>query len=167
MVENFIIIEATETSLDSFISLLEEVGQWLWEKGIKQWPPGTFRHNQKRLAYFVSNGCLILAYHKTTLAGGCVLSDVNLGWPEPSKHAMYLNSLGVARFAAGQGLGAQIIDFCDQVVCRRGKSIIRLDCWDENSFLKSYYQSVGFTMLPALAEKDYFIRLFEKGSYGI
>ena len=43
-----------------------------------------------------------------------------------------------------------------------GKSLIRLDCWDGNEFLKSYYQGEGFRMLEAVQEDDYFVRLYEK-----
>lgn len=44
----------------------------------------------------------------------------------------------------------------------RQKSFIRLDCWEGNDFLKSYYQREGFTMLEAISAGDYFVRLFEK-----
>ncbi len=162
MPEKFTIIESTGQSLDDFILLLEQVGAWLWEKGVKQWAPGNFRNNRKRLAYFVENGCLILAYYDRDLAGGCILSEINPGWPESSNNAMYLNSLAVARFAAGQKLGMHIINACAKEVCKRGKSTIRLDCWDGNSFLKSYYQREGFKMLEAIPVNDYLVRLFEK-----
>jgi GNAT superfamily N-acetyltransferase len=160
--EKFTITESTDQSLDSFIILLEQVGDWLWEKGVQQWEPGSFRNSRERLAHFIENGCLILAYQNDKLAGGCILSEVNPGWPESSDDAMYLNSLVVARFAAGQGLGTQIINTCTNVVHKRGKSTIRLDCWDGNTFLKTYYQKEGFKMLEPIAVDDYFVRLFEK-----
>ncbi|MBN1937459.1 MAG: GNAT family N-acetyltransferase [Anaerolineae bacterium] len=162
MTEKFDIVEATEQPLDDFILLLEQVGEWLWQKGIKQWVPGTFQKNRARLEHFIENGCLILAYQTRELAGGCILSAVNPGWPKPSHEAMYLNSLVVARFAAGQGLGTKIINVCAEVTRQRGKNLIRLDCWDGNSFLKSYYQGEGFKMLETIPENDYFVRLFEK-----
>jgi GNAT superfamily N-acetyltransferase len=160
--QKYTIVEATERSLDSFIDLLEQAGAWLWEKGVKQWAPGTFRNNRKRLAHFVKNGCLILAYQNDELAGGCILSVVNPGWPEPCNDAIYLNSLVVARFAAGQGLGRLIINACVETAQKKGKSVIRLDCWEGNTFLKSYYQQEGFKMLAAIPENDYYVRLFEK-----
>ena len=167
MLENFTIVESTEQSLDRFIDLLEQIGAWLWQKGVKQWTAGTFRNNRERLIRFVENGCLLLAYQNTELAGGCILSEVNPGWPtsfaEPSaNNAMYLNSLVVARFAAGQGLGRQIINACTTVARKRGKCVIKLDCWEGNTFLKSYYQQEGFKMLAAIPVNDYYVRLFEK-----
>jgi GNAT superfamily N-acetyltransferase len=158
----FTVAESTAQSLDDFILLLDQVGTWLWDRGIKQWEPGTFQRNRDRLERFLENGCLILAYEDGNLAGGCILSAVNPGWPTPSDDAMYLNSLAVARFAAGKGLGAQIIDVCTEAVRQRGKSLIRLDCWDGNSFLKTHYQKQGFKMLGAIPVRNYFVRLFEK-----
>lgn len=162
MPENFTIVESTEQSLDNFIDLLEQVGEWLWQKGIKQWAPGTFQNSRARLEYFVENGCLILAYQNQNLAGGCILSDVNPGWPTTTDEAMYLNSLVVARFAAGQGLGKLVINACAETARKKGKSVIRLDCWDGNTFLKSYYQQEGFKMLAAIPVNNYYVRLFEK-----
>jgi len=165
--ENFTIIEATEQSLDDFIILLEQVGAWLWQKGVKQWAPGSFQNNRGRLAHFIQSGCLILSYQDTELAGGCILSEVNPGWPPSfakasANNAMYLNALVVARFAAGQGLGRQIINACTRVARKRGKRVIRLDCWEGNTFLKSYYRRQGFKMLAAIPVNDYYVRLFEK-----
>ena len=162
MCDKFVIGEGTTESLDNFILLLDQVGEWLWDKGIKQWPPGTHQKNREKIRHLVENGCLVLAYHDQTLAGGCVLSEINPGWPIESDHAMYLTSLAVARFAAGKGLGTRILNACAQATRNRGKSSIRLDCWDGNAFLKSYYQREGFTMRQAIQVNDYFIRLFEK-----
>ncbi|MCP4166872.1 MAG: GNAT family N-acetyltransferase [Chloroflexi bacterium] len=159
--ENYTIVEASVASLDAFILLLEEVGAWLWDRGVKQWAPGSFTKNRSRLEHFIEHGCLVLAYRGTDLVGGCILSEVNPGWPEHSEHAMYLNSLAVARSAAGKRLGTHIINTCIEVTGRRCKTIIRLDCWDGNDFLKSYYRREGFTMLEAHWTGDYTIRFFE------
>jgi len=156
------VVEAAAESLDIFIPLLDEVGQWLWDKGVKQWALGTFQGDRDRLRFLVENGCLLLAYQGQRLAGGCILTEVDPGWSMSSAEAMYLSSLAVARFAAGQGLGDRIVDGCVRAARRRGKSQIRLDCWDGNEFLKSFYRRLGFRMLEAVQERDYYIRLFEK-----
>ena len=162
MEKDFTIVEATDQSLDDFILLLDQVGEWLWKKGVKQWAPGIFQENRAKLENFLRNGCLILAYQDEELAGGCILSTVNPGWPYSSEETMYLNSLVVARFAAGKGLGTKIINSSARVVRERGKRFLRLDCWDGNDFLKSYYEKEGFKKLEAIAVNDYFVRLFEK-----
>jgi ribosomal protein S18 acetylase RimI-like enzyme len=155
------VVEASVEPLDLFVPLLDEVGAWLWKKGVKQWASGTFQGDRDRLRHLVEKGCLLLAYQGQRLAGGCILTEVDPGWPTPSAEAMYLCSLAVARFAAGQGLGDRIVDGCLRAACKRGKSLIRLDCWDGNEFLKSFYRRLGFRMLEAVQEDDYFVRLFE------
>jgi GNAT superfamily N-acetyltransferase len=160
--KGYTIVEAAEEALDDFILLLEQTGKWLWKKGIKQWEPGTLQKGRGKLERYVKEGCLILAKRDGKLAGGCILSTVNPCWPKESEEAMYLNSLAVARFAAGEGLGTKIIEGCAEAVRRRGKRYIRLDCWDGNDFLKAYYQREGFKMLEAVPEDDYWVRLFEK-----
>ena len=162
MTTHLTIVESTIESLPEFIQLLDEVGQWLWDKGVKQWPPGSHHRDQEHLLHLVENGCLILAYQGERLAGGCILSEINADWPGPAKDAMYLSSLVVARFAAGTGLGTHIFAACAEAARQRGKSCLRLDCWDGNDFLKAYYQREGFRLLQAVQEHDYFVRLFEK-----
>jgi GNAT superfamily N-acetyltransferase len=157
------IVEDSGEALNDFIALLDEVGTWLWHKGVKQWAPGCHQQNRDEIQRLVNNGCLILAYDDDQLAGGCVLShDKPELWAGYANHAMYLSSLVVARFAAGTGLGSQIMALAVQATIKRGKSCIRLDCWDGNDFLKSYYQREGFAMLAAVQEHDYFVRRFEK-----
>jgi hypothetical protein len=58
-------------------------------------------------------------------------------------------------------LGRQIIDACVDAVRRKGKRLIRLDCWDGNDFLKAFYQEAGFRMLEAVPWQDYYLRPFE------
>jgi GNAT superfamily N-acetyltransferase len=103
-----------------------------------------------------------LAYRENILIGGCILSEIVPEMWANGDDSLFLSSLVVDRAAAGQGVGEQIIQFCLQVVSENKKSFIRLDCWDGNAFLKSYYQKAGFRMLNAVREKDYWVRLFEK-----
>ncbi|MBV7327822.1 GNAT family N-acetyltransferase [Chloroflexi bacterium TSY] len=156
------IVEATTQSLDEFVTLLEQVGEWLWAKGVKQWKPGAHREEREQLINLVENGCLILAYQNEVLCGGCILSEVlPQEWPDVP-NILALNKLAVARSVAGQGVGSQIIQACIRFGTKQGKSAIRLDCWDGNDFLKSYYQDEGFTMLEAIEGDGYYCRLFEK-----
>ena len=79
-----------------------------------------------------------------------------------SDDAMYVSSLVVARFAAGEGLGAELLKGCEEAVRNRGKKLLKLDCWDGNEFLKRYYRREGFRSLEAVREKGYFVGCFEK-----
>ena len=159
---SFHFVADSGVALDEFIALLDQVGEWLWNKGVMQWRPGVHTENREILKNQLEHGILVLAYQGELLAGGCVLSENPPAvWNNPSKHALYLGSLVVARFAAGHGLGKQIVERCVQVAREKGKSSLRLDCWDGNEFLKAYYQEAGFRMLGTAREADYDSRLFE------
>ena len=147
--------------IPAFIELLEEAGAWLWEKGIRQWKPGIHRISLDMINDLVENGWLVLAYQEDKLAGGCVLSRCGPGFWLPDSHALYVHKLAAARFVAGKGVGREVIHFCIQFATALGYSAIRLDCWDGNDFLKTYYQEAGFNMLNAVPEEDYRVRLFE------
>ena len=159
---NIKIIEASTESLDAFITLLDEVGEWLWNKGVKQWEPGEHRKKEVQLRTLVERGCLVLAYDGDRLAGGCILSEILPGeWPEGVDDGLMFGSFVVARFAAGQDVGHQIIQGAIQFATKRQQPAIRLDCWEGNDFLKAYYQREGFTMLDPIHLADYSIRLLE------
>jgi hypothetical protein len=49
-----------------------------------------------------------------------------------------------------------------QALLRRGKTRLRLDCWDGNEFLKIYYREQGFRDMGRAQEGDYWVRLFER-----
>lgn len=160
---SLIIFEAALDELDPFIDLLDETGAWLWDKGVKQWEVDRHRQGQDELQARIKQGYLILATKNGRLAGGCILSDMSMPvWKEIPDDAMYISSLAVARFAAGQDVGGKILAFCTNIVRRQKHTRLRLDCWEGNTFLKTYYRDRGFQQLMAVPENDYFCRLFEK-----
>ena len=67
----------------------------------------------------------------------------------------------VARWAAGRDLGGRILNAAAEAA-RRGKSRLRLDCWDGNNFLKGYYRARGFEDRGRVREEDYWVRLFQR-----
>ena len=157
------LFQSDATRLDAYIDLLEEAAEWLWAKGIHQWRPGAHRAARPKLLAQLQRGCLILAEADGRLAGGCLLTEVAPAvWPDTATDALYLSGLVVARWAAGQDLGARILDAAGEAVRRLGKARLRLDCWDGNEFLKAYYRARGFRDMGRTQENDYWVRLFER-----
>ena len=157
------IFEASADRLDAYIELVEEAATWLWARGVHQWRPGEHRAASARLLARLENGCLILAEQDGLLAGGCLLSEAAPAcWPDTPDEALYFSGLVVARRAAGRDLGGRILDEAMQAVERRSKTCLRLDCWDGNEFLKTYYREQGFRDMGRTQEEDYWVRLFER-----
>ena len=155
--------EASEEQLDAYIELVEEAAAWLWARGVRQWRPGEHRAARPDLLTKLRRGALILATRGEALAGGCLLTDIAPScWPDTPDDALYLSGLVVARWAAGQDLGGRILDAAAEAARHLGKTRLRLDCWDGNEFLKTYYRERDFRDAGRVQEGDYWVRLFEK-----
>jgi len=156
-------ITTSEKYLDAYIELLEEAAAWLWARDVHQWRPGEQRAARGELLAKLRQGALILVEQEGRLAGGCLLTEVRPAvWPDDPADAFYLSGLVVARWAAGQNLGAKILDEAMTAARQRGKKRLRLDCWDGNEFLKGYYRARGFRDLGRVQEEDYWVRLMER-----
>ena len=155
--------QADAAELDAYIDLLEEASEWLWARGVQQWRPGEHRAARLHLLAQLQRGCLILAEMDGRLAGGCLLTEIAPAcWPDTPSDAIYLSGLVVARWAAGQDLGAQILERAAEAARQRGMARLRLDCWDGNEFLKTYYRTRGFEDMGRVQEEDYWVRLFQR-----
>ncbi len=165
--DELIIVETNDARLDAYIDLLEEAASWLWTRGVYQWRPGEHRSARAELLSRLQRGSLILMEQGRRLAAGCLLTEIApTCWPDTPDDACYLSGLVVARWAAGQDLGARILDEAMCAARRRGKHRLRLDCWDGNEFLKEYYRARGFQDVGQAQEEDYWVRLFERRARG-
>jgi GNAT superfamily N-acetyltransferase len=150
--------------LDDFIEILEEVGSWLWQRGIHQWEPGSNRRQRALLEGLIQSGFLVTARSGTALLGGAIVTRrPSDEWAQlPSPDATYLHKLAVARTASGRGLGREILQHCELLAQQEGATWMRLDCWDGSSALRSYYAGAGYRELEAVGFHGYLVRLFEK-----
>lgn len=55
--------------------------------------------------------------------------------------------MAVARTAAGQNIGARMLDWASFRAAQQGKELLRLDAWKTNPGLHRYYEGQGFTMV--------------------
>jgi ribosomal protein S18 acetylase RimI-like enzyme len=150
--------------LDDFIEILEEVGSWLWQRGIHQWEPGSNRAQRPLLERLVRSGSLITARSSGRLVGGAIITPQPTDeWARlPGSGAIYLHKLAVSRVDSGQALGRRVLDFCELAAQRDGATRMRLDCWDGNAALRGYYRSAGYSELDAVESHGSLVRLFEK-----
>jgi ribosomal protein S18 acetylase RimI-like enzyme len=154
--------------LDDFIEILEEVGSWLWRRGIHQWEPGSNRAQRALLERFIQSGFLVTARSDTGLVAGAIITrQPTAEWVRlPGPGAIYLHKLAVSRMASGRGLGRQLLSHCELLARQDGATQMRLDCWDGSSSLRSYYRSAGYRELEAVESHGYLVRLFEKSLSG-
>ena|SRR5579862_207457 len=140
---HFTIERATLADLATVIDLYEDAARWLVSRGITQWRPGDY--TQGRARRNIEQDEVYLA----RLAGKPI-GKLTLMWADPEvwgeqpPDAGYVHGLAVRRSAAGQGLGALLLDQAAQRVAEVGRAYLRLDCMASNKPLRAYYEKLGF-----------------------
>lgn len=148
--------------LEPFLDLLEEAATWLWDRRVHQWAPGSMRMQAPMLADWARSGHLLTARSGSILAGGCILAPSSTEeWAAHASPSLYVHKLVVARTHAGQGLGARILADCEARARAAGVMRVRLDCWDGNAKLRSFYRACGYRELEVVPAHGYLLRLFE------
>lgn len=126
-------------------SLWTEAAAWLASRGIDQWqyPP-----HLDRIERSVAAGECWLAIHREPVGTITVdgRADPEFWTPaDEPETALYAHRMAVARWAAGQGLGAVLLDHAAHLAAAAGKRWLRLDAWRDNPGLAGYYRAQGFT----------------------
>jgi ribosomal protein S18 acetylase RimI-like enzyme len=140
------VISATADDLGHYIDLLEEVADWLAERGIKQWQPGSFRLSREYYSRSVMQGEVQLAFLDDELVGTLrLLLREPIVWPEiAADDAVYVYNLAVRRQWANRQLGSRLLSWAGQRALGIGRRCVRLDCLADNTFLQQYYARAGF-----------------------
>lgn len=149
--------------LGPFVELLEAVGAWLWDRGVRQWEPGSQRLQRPLFRHFLADGALLLARDAGGLCGGAIVTrHATPEWRGQPGGSAYLHKLAVARRAAGSGLGDRLLEAAAGWARARALPRLRLDCWDGNETLRAYYRDRHFAEGEAVASHGYRVRLFER-----
>ncbi len=149
--------------LANFVEVLEEVGTWLFERGIAQWPPGSNRAQIENFRVWIDEGDLIVLRGGHVVLGGCIVGRASYpAWDDHPEPAVYLRKLAVARSIGGRNHGHRIVERAQQWALDADRSLVRLDCWDGSQALRAYYRDLGFRELDRAKEHGYWVRLFEK-----
>jgi GNAT superfamily N-acetyltransferase len=140
------IISAQADDLGRYIDLLEEVADWLAQRGINQWRPGSFRLSADYYARSIAQGEVQLAFIGEALVGTLrLLLREPIVWPDiAADDAVYVYNLAVRRPWARQQLGVRLLAWAGHRASALGRECVRLDCLDDNAFLRRYYTQAGF-----------------------
>jgi hypothetical protein len=140
------IAQATAHDLVPFVELLEEVGDWLRERGLLPLPPGIYRESADYFAASIEKGEAYIAWLDQTAAGVFrLLSEDREVWPHERDDALYVHSLAVRRCWSGNRFGLRLLEWSEAASVAAGKAFLRLDCFADNAVLRTYYETLGFT----------------------
>lgn len=140
------IVPAQSEDLAQYIDLMEEVAEWLEERGIKQWQVGNFRRSIDYYTGSIQKQEVYLAFIQDHLAGTLriLLRELTV-WPDVAdEDGVYVHSLAVRRQWAGHGLGMRMLEWAEKQAALMGRRHVRLDCVANNEFLPLYYERAGF-----------------------
>jgi GNAT superfamily N-acetyltransferase len=144
-------IEIRAARLDELATveaLLSGASTWLASRGIDQWqyPP-----RRDRITQALQRGECFLA-----VRDGEAIATVQVdAFADPEfwdaadgpEAALYVHRMAVSRKAAGENVGAVLLDWAAERAADAGKSWLRLDAWKDNPGLHRYYERVGFDLV--------------------
>ncbi len=138
---------ARHDELDRVEGLWLEASRWLASRGIDQWqyPP-----RRRRMAQAVGAGDCHLAFRDGRLVGMVTVqrhADPEWWADDAPESALYVHDLAVSRAAAGQSVGARLLDWAGRAAARAEKPWLRLEAWKTNHVLHRYYLNQGFELL--------------------
>lgn len=163
MTSELSIAPAHEDDLPEILSILDDAAAWLRQRGIEQWPASfgqdaTWRID--RIRAYVRQGYTYLVKDRSgtpvatfTLTPGADPEYAH-GWPDGPDTGGYLFRMAVRRSAAGQRIGARIVDWASREVGRWGRKWLRVDVHRRNPELQAYYQNLGFCKVAEIASPD-------------
>ncbi len=155
------IVPVEETEVKAAAEILQEVAQWLINKGEKLWIADEIKPDKIKPIvlsgnlYFLKKGDI----HLGTIA---FQWEDKLFWPEmPQGEAAYIHRLAVRRSVGGQHLGKFMIDWAKKKAEQAGREFLRLDCPKDRTKLCQYYQSIGFVKHSTRKVDPYFVARFQ------
>ncbi|MEU1074590.1 MULTISPECIES: GNAT family N-acetyltransferase [unclassified Streptomyces] len=138
---------ALPDDLDQVEGLWLEGSRWLAGRGLDQWqyPPRRWRMEEA----IEAGDCYLVFRDGTAIATLTVHERADLEWwsEDDPTSALYVHDLVVSRAAAGQALGAHLLDWAGALAHRRSKPWLRLEAWKSNHRLHRYYLDQGFALL--------------------
>lgn len=148
--------------VDTILRWRRERRAWLAERSETQWEVPLPR---SAVAATVSAGQTWMVYDGEDPAATISLSahaDVNAWWtdfdpemvwrPEDDlADALYASAMMVPLHRAGEGLGAELLDWAGGRAFEASLTWLRLDAWTTNTGLHSYYRRQGFRHVRTVA----------------
>ena len=148
--------------LDTILAMRQEAARWLAQRGIDQWsaPWPSEEGLKATILAAIDSGDTWMAEESGQVIGTITVDSrtppPGLWTPaELAEPAQYVHRLIVRRAAAGQGLGARLLTWADEMAAQRGARWLRLDVWTTNKPLRRYYQQLGFRLVRVVHRADY------------
>ena len=128
------------------LALREAQAAWLAGRGIEQWKTGEVPLDE--IERQIRNSEWHVVRDERDLAAGVrLLWQDDDFWGVQPPTAAYVHGLMVDRRHAGRRLGRSLIAWAGGQAQRAGRSLLRLDCAEDNLALHRYYTDQGFKVV--------------------
>ncbi|NUO98607.1 MAG: GNAT family N-acetyltransferase [Nonomuraea sp.] len=146
---------AEPADLPGVLRLLADTAEWLYTRGVRQWPRQGFGAEriepliEERVLYLLDDELRYLDPDEQAPPVATIAVDDHAD-PEFWTHsddpgaALYVHKLAVARPWSGGGLGDALLDWACASAHSAGLPWLRLDCAKANPRLQDYYRKRGF-----------------------
>jgi GNAT superfamily N-acetyltransferase len=142
---------AIPADLDTVLTILHTVADWLHSRGYDQWPDGSPSLGPKKISAQIERGEFWLVHAGRDPIAVIAVSSVGDAdfWTsaEMAEPAFYIAKAAVVRPRAGEGLGAMLLRWACDYAADNGARWVRLDAWRTNTDLHSYYRRQGWEYL--------------------
>jgi ribosomal protein S18 acetylase RimI-like enzyme len=146
------VVRAIDRSETELVQRLHERCSDFWTLVEGAPPPADFA---RELMHEVPPGGMLDHKHVLGVAGDdgelVALLDIYDGYPEP--HAWYVSLLVIAPEARGNGLGAELVAYCEAFARARGGRALRLIVQDQNPRALAFWMREGFVFEATTTQK--------------
>ncbi|MDQ0271677.1 GNAT family N-acetyltransferase [Cytobacillus purgationiresistens] len=139
------------------IHFLKDVSFWLKEKEIDQWGFLAAGGEDDEIREAIRNKQTFLMKKDQRMIATFTLYDLQSEWDihtwgKLDDQAVYLHRLAVSRLSIGSGIGKIALRCAEEYCKKNGKSILRLDCIENNKKLNQFYLDNGFHLTGVFDE---------------
>lgn len=131
----------------ALLALRDAAAAWLSARGVRQWEPGEIGLDEVLQQVAAGEWQVLRSDAAAPVAAlRLVWDDAAIGGVQPPI-AGYVHGLVVDRALRGRGVGEALLRWAGAQVAARGRSLLRLDCGEENAVLRRYYGRQGFQVV--------------------
>jgi GNAT superfamily N-acetyltransferase len=148
--ELFTIKVANRDNLNDVLLLLVNAAKWLSTKNTKQWDYylSDLEGNTQEVLDSIDAEATYILLHQNRIMATITLENKPNEWDKEMwgeeanrENIVYLHRLVVHRDYAGDGIGAQLLKWAEEICKQSGKTAIRFDCLASNAGLNIYYEN--------------------------
>jgi GNAT superfamily N-acetyltransferase len=126
-------------------TLIQNVSQWLEQRGIGLWQPSQF--SDEWVGRHLERGELVVTKQNGAVVGMMLLMLEDAIWDDyPMGEAVFVHKVAVSRDHAGLGVAAALLEFAVSEAGQLGRMFVRLDCALRQP-LVDLYEANGFVRL--------------------